>query len=78
MSTNSTQLPHNNFDASKIRHIVDRVFGAYTGSLGVRLWDGVSFSLGRDNTQTALAVPMIVLYLLGVAIAWAFGKKVDA
>jgi sec-independent protein translocase protein TatC len=27
-------------------------------------------------TQTALAVPMIVLYLLGVGIAWAFGKKV--
>ncbi len=26
-------------------------------------------------TQTALAVPMIVLYLIGVAIAWLFGKK---
>jgi Sec-independent protein secretion pathway component TatC len=26
-------------------------------------------------TQTALAVPMIVLYLLGVAIAYFFAKK---
>jgi len=26
-------------------------------------------------TQTALAVPMILLYLIGVAIAWMFGKK---
>ncbi len=26
-------------------------------------------------TQTALAVPMIVLYLIGVAIAWMFGKR---
>ena len=28
-------------------------------------------------TQTFLAVPMIVLYLLGIAIAYAFGKKFD-
>ncbi len=28
-------------------------------------------------TQTALALPMIGLYLLGVAIAWLFGKKHD-
>ena len=28
-------------------------------------------------TQTALALPMIGLYLLGVAIAWLFGKKYD-
>jgi sec-independent protein translocase protein TatC len=27
--------------------------------------------------QTALALPMIGLYLLGVAIAWMFGKKVE-
>jgi sec-independent protein translocase protein TatC len=29
-------------------------------------------------TQTALAVPMILLYLLGVAIAYFFGKKKEA
>ena len=29
-------------------------------------------------TQTALALPMIGLYLLGVGIAWLFGKKHDA
>lgn len=28
-------------------------------------------------TQTALAVPMILLYLLGVGVAWMFGKKVE-
>ncbi|HXG58256.1 MAG TPA: twin-arginine translocase subunit TatC [Thermoanaerobaculia bacterium] len=28
-------------------------------------------------TQTALAVPMVLLYLLGIAIAYAFGKKYD-
>lgn len=28
-------------------------------------------------TQTALAVPMIVLYFLGVGVAYAFGKKYD-
>ena len=28
-------------------------------------------------TQTALAVPMILLYLLGIGIAWVFGKKHD-
>jgi sec-independent protein translocase protein TatC len=29
-------------------------------------------------TQTALAVPMIVLYLIGVGIAWLFGKKIES
>ncbi|HEV7921723.1 MAG TPA: twin-arginine translocase subunit TatC [Thermoanaerobaculia bacterium] len=29
-------------------------------------------------TQTALALPMILLYLLGIAIAYMFGKKHDA
>ena len=29
-------------------------------------------------TQSALAIPMILLYLIGVVVAWAFGKKVDA
>ena len=26
-------------------------------------------------TQTVFAVPMILLYLLGVLVAWVFGKK---
>jgi sec-independent protein translocase protein TatC len=29
-------------------------------------------------TQTALALPMIALYLIGVAVAYLFGKKVEA
>jgi Sec-independent protein secretion pathway component TatC len=28
-------------------------------------------------TQTFLAVPMIGLYLIGVLVAWLFGKKYD-
>ena len=28
-------------------------------------------------TQAALAIPMILLYLIGVAVAWLFGKKVE-
>jgi sec-independent protein translocase protein TatC len=28
-------------------------------------------------TQAALAVPMILLYLIGVGVAWLFGKKVE-
>ena len=27
--------------------------------------------------QTALALPMILLYLLGVGVAWLFAKKVE-
>jgi len=29
-------------------------------------------------TQSALAIPMIVLYFLGIGVAWMFGKKHDA
>lgn len=62
MSTNSAQLQHINFDASKIRHIVDRVFGGYTSSFGMRLWDGIPFSLGHDNHTTTLVIKNAKLF----------------
>lgn len=62
MSTNSAQLQPINFDASKIRHIVYRVFGGYTGSLGVRLWDEITFSLGRDNHTATLVIKNAKLF----------------
>ena len=62
MNTNSAELQHINFDASKIRQIVDRVFGEYTGSLGVRVWDGMPFSLGRDNHAATLVIENVKLF----------------
>lgn len=62
MNTNSVELQHINFDASKIRHIVDRVFGGYTGGLGVRLWDGIPFSLGHDDHTTTLVIKNAKLF----------------
>lgn len=62
MSTNSAELQHINFDASKIRQIAYRVFGGYTGSLGVRLWDGIPFSLGRDDHTTTLVIKNAKLF----------------
>ena len=62
MNTSSTELQSVNFDATKIRRIVDRVFAGYTGSLGVRLWDGVQFSLGRDNHAATLVIKNVKLF----------------
>ena len=62
MNTNSAELQHINFDASKIRQIVDRVFDGYTGSLGVRLWDGMPFSLGRENHAATLVIENVKLF----------------
>ena len=36
-------------DALKLRRVVERVFQGYTGSLGLRLWNGIAISLGREN-----------------------------
>ena len=36
-------------DALKLRRVVERVFQGYTGSLGLRLWNGIAISLGRKN-----------------------------
>ena len=56
MSTNIAQLPHAHFDARRVRRVVERVFRGYTGSLGVRLWDGNAISLGRDSPVATIVV----------------------
>ena len=62
MNANSAELQDINFDASKIRQIAVKVFGGYTGSLGVRLWDGVPFSLGHDNHLATLVIKNVKLF----------------
>jgi len=40
MSTISAELQHAQSDGFRIQRLVKQVFRNYTGSLGVRLWDG--------------------------------------
>ena len=56
MNTNTAELQHTHFDVIRIRRVVERVFRGYTGSLGVRLWDGIVFSLGRDSPLATIVV----------------------
>jgi hypothetical protein len=43
MSANGAELQVR-FDALKVRHVVERVFQGDTGSIDVRLWDGIVIS----------------------------------
>lgn len=56
MNANSAELPHVRFDAHRVRSVVERVFRGYTGGLGVRLWDGIVISLGRDSPVATVVV----------------------
>lgn len=56
MSTNSAELQHARFGAPGVKRVVESVFRGYTGSLGLRLWDGVSVSLGRDSPVATILV----------------------
>ena len=56
MHINSAELQHAHFDALRVRRVVERVFGSYTGSLGMRLWDGIVISLGRDSPVATVVV----------------------
>lgn len=56
MSTNSAELQHANFDALRVRRVVERVFRGYTGSFGLRLWDGIVISLGRSSPMATIVV----------------------
>lgn len=56
MNTHSAELPQVHFDALRVRRIVERVFRGYTGSLGVRLWDGKVISLGRASPVATVVV----------------------
>ena len=56
MNSNSAALPRTHFDALRVGRVVERVFRGYTGSLGVRLWDGIAISLGRNNPAATIVV----------------------
>ena len=56
MNTNSALRQSADFDALRVRRVVERVFRSYTGSLGVRFWDGIVVSLGRDSPVATIVV----------------------
>ncbi len=56
MNTHRAELQHAHFDAIRVRRVVARVFRSYTGSLGVRLWDGIVISLGRNSPVATVVV----------------------
>jgi len=49
MEMSSAWLQRPRFDGIRLRRVAERVFRNYTGSLGVRLWDGTAITLGRDD-----------------------------
>ena len=46
MNTNSAELQRAHFDALRVGRVAEPVFRGYTGSLGVRLWDGTGGCAG--------------------------------
>lgn len=56
MNTNIAELQHAHFDSLRVGRVVERVFRGYTGSLGVRLWDGIVISVGRDSPVATIVV----------------------
>ena len=56
MSTNLAELQQVHFDAFKVRRVVERVFRGYTGSLDIRLWDGIAITLGRASPVATVVV----------------------
>lgn len=56
MDMDSAELQHTHFDAIRVRRVVERAFRGYTGSLGVRLWDGIVISLGRNSPVATIVV----------------------
>ena len=56
MNTRNAEFPQIHFDAIRVRRIVKRVFSGYTGSLGVRLWDGRPISLGRVSPVATVVI----------------------
>lgn len=56
MNTNSAELRHAHIDAPRVGRVVERVFRGYAGGLGVRLWDGMVISLGRDSPVATIVV----------------------
>ena len=56
MDMNGAKLQRPGFDGIRVRRVAERVFRNYTGSLGVRLWDGTAITLGRDDPPATVVV----------------------
>ena len=56
MNMISAELQRAQPDGFRIKRIVEQVFRNYTGSLGVRLWDGKLISLGRDKPVATIII----------------------
>ncbi len=56
MNMNSAELQRLHFDEIRVRRVVERIFLGYTGSLGVRVWDGTVISSGRDKPVATIVV----------------------
>ena len=56
MNTISAELQRARPDGFRIKRVVEQVFRNYTGSLGVRLWDGSLISLGRDKPVATIII----------------------
>lgn len=56
MNTSSAELQHVPVDAIRMKRVVERVFRDYSGGLGLRLWDGIPISLGRDKPVATVVV----------------------
>ncbi len=56
MNTISAKLQRAQPDEFRIKRVVEQVFRNYTGSLGVRLWDGSLISLGRDKPVATIII----------------------
>ena len=56
MNMNSAELQYANPDALRLRRVLERACQGYTGSLGVRLWNGIAISLGRDSPVATIVI----------------------
>ncbi len=56
MNTTVASLQESRLDSQKIKQVFERLFNGYTGSLGVRLWDGQVISLGRDSPVATVVI----------------------
>ena len=82
MDMNSTALQSLHPDALRLRDAVERVFHGYTGSLGLRLWNGIVISLGRDSPVATIVIHSATIFRelvlrpdpLRLAEAYFFGK----
>ncbi len=56
MNIISVELQRAQPDGFRIQRVLEQMFQNYTGSLGVRLWDGKLISLGRDKPVATIII----------------------